>query len=80
MSDVSIIVPCYMQAEFLDDCISSVLNQTYNNWECIIINDGSKDNTEDIALKWVNKDNRIKYLKKRKRRGCNSNGFYSKFL
>ena len=61
---VSIIVPCYHQAHFLDESLNSVLNQTYTNWECIIVNDGSTDNTEEIAKKLCEKDNRFKYLYK----------------
>jgi glycosyltransferase involved in cell wall biosynthesis len=59
---VSIIVPCYNQARYLDDALRSVLSQTYEGWECIIINDGSPDNTEDVAQKWLEKDNRFKYI------------------
>lgn len=58
----SIIVPCYNQAEFLEEALLSVLNQTYINWECIIVNDGSTDKTEEIANIWTNKDCRYKYL------------------
>jgi glycosyltransferase involved in cell wall biosynthesis len=61
---VSIIVPCYNQAHFLNESLISVLEQTYNNWECIIVNDGSPDNTESVAKIWLNKDNRFKYIYK----------------
>lgn len=61
---VSIIVPCYNQAQYLDEALQSVLDQTYTNWECIIVNDGSPDNTEEIAKKWVDKDSRFIYLYK----------------
>lgn len=61
---VSIIVPCYNQAHFLDEALQSVLDQTYTNWECIIVNDGSPDNTDEVAKKWVAKDIKFKYLKK----------------
>jgi glycosyltransferase involved in cell wall biosynthesis len=61
---VSIIVPCYKQAHFLKDSLQSVLDQTYTSWECIIVNDGSPDNTEEIATQWLEKDSRFKYLKK----------------
>lgn len=61
---VSVVVPCYNQAEFLDEALQSVLDQTYQNWECIIVNDGSPDNTREIALKWVEKDGRFKYVEK----------------
>ncbi len=63
---ISVIVPCYNQAEYLDECLHSILYQTYQNWECIIVNDGSPDNTEEIALKWVDKDIRFRYIKKEK--------------
>lgn len=59
---ISIIVPCYQQAQFLDDCLNSVFIQTFQEWECIIINDGSNDNTEEIANKWISTDRRFKYL------------------
>ena len=58
---VSIIVPCYNQAEYLDECLQSVLHQTYENWECIIVNDGSPDNTDEVVKKWIIKDSRFKY-------------------
>lgn len=61
---VSIIVPCYKQAHFLKDSLQSVLEQSYAHWECIIINDGSPDDTDLIAKQWVDKDSRFKYLKK----------------
>lgn len=46
----------------MDECLQSVLDQTYQDWECIIVNDGSPDNTEEIALQWTAKDVRFKYL------------------
>lgn len=61
---ISIVVPCYNQAQYLDECLTSVLAQTYQNWECIIINDGSPDQTEQVAKKWVEKDSRFRYFKK----------------
>ncbi|MEC3907337.1 glycosyltransferase family 2 protein [Tamlana sp. 2201CG12-4] len=59
---VSIIVPCYNQGKFLNDALTSIYNQTYANWECIIVNDGSVDGSERIANKWVHKDDRFKYF------------------
>jgi glycosyltransferase involved in cell wall biosynthesis len=61
---VSVIVPCYNQAQYLSEALQSVLGQTITNWECIIVNDGSSDNTEFIASTWCKKDNRFQYLKK----------------
>ena len=47
---VSIIVPCYNQAQYLEESVQSCIDQTYSNIEIIIINDGSTDNTEEVAL------------------------------
>lgn len=60
---ISIIVPCYNQAVYLPETLQSVLDQSYTNWECIIVDDGSPDNTEEVASLWVSKDNRFRYLK-----------------
>jgi glycosyltransferase involved in cell wall biosynthesis len=60
---VSVIVPCYNQAQYLSEALESVLNQTYNDWECVIINDGSSDNTEEVANEWLIRDHRFKYVK-----------------
>ena len=61
---VSVIVPCYNQAQFLAATLDSVLAQTHKNWECIIVNDGSTDDTEAVAKEYCNKDNRFVYYKK----------------
>ncbi|WP_280672796.1 MULTISPECIES: glycosyltransferase family A protein [unclassified Dysgonomonas] len=61
---ISIIVPCYNQAQYLPETLQSVLKQSLQNWECIIVNDGSPDNTEEVALEWCGKDARFKYQKK----------------
>ena len=61
---VSVVVPCYNHAQFLPEALNSVLEQTYDNWECIIVNDGSPDNTEAIAKDWCKKDSRFKYFYK----------------
>lgn len=62
---VSIIIPCYNQGEYLNETLKSVYLQTYENWECIIVNDGSTDNTEEIAKSWEAKDSRFKYYLKK---------------
>ncbi|MFN3908573.1 MAG: glycosyltransferase family 2 protein [Flavobacterium sp.] len=62
---VSVIVPCYNQSIYLKDSLQSVLNQSFTQWECIIVNDGSTDDTEKIALEWMNKDIRFKYIFKK---------------
>lgn len=59
---ISFIIPCYNKADFLSETLDSVLSQTFHNWECIIINDGSSDETEIIAKKYINSDLRFKYI------------------
>lgn len=61
---VSVIVPCYNQGVFLNEALESVYNQTYTDWECVIVNDGSTDDTEVIAQQWAARDNRFKYYYK----------------
>ena len=61
---VSVIVPCYNQAQFLAETLDSVLAQTHKNWECIIVNDGSTDNTETVAKEYCDRDKRFVYHKK----------------
>jgi glycosyltransferase involved in cell wall biosynthesis len=58
---VSIIVPCYNQGQYLDAALQSVAEQTYQDWEAIIVNDGSLDHTEEVAFEWVEKDKRFIY-------------------
>jgi len=60
---VSVIIPCYNQASFLKDAVGSVLAQTYTNWECIIVNDGSTDNSEAVATALIEGDARFIYKK-----------------
>ena len=52
---ISIIIPCYNQAQYMNESLTSVLEQSYLNWECIIVNDGSRDDTEEEGLKWQKK-------------------------
>lgn len=61
---VSIIIPCFNTQNTLEETLESVYNQDYDNWEAILINDGSPDDLEEIAMKWEKKDVRFKYYKK----------------
>ncbi len=61
---VSIVIPCYKQSQYLDEVLQSVLDQVYVIWECIIVSDGSPDNTEEVVKGWVAKDSRFKYFYK----------------
>ena len=60
----SVVVPVYNAEKFLDACIHSVLSQTYQNFELILVNDGSKDNSGAICDVYAQKDERIKVLHK----------------
>jgi len=62
MSSVSIVVPVFNLGCFLDECLVSILRQTFEDWECIIVNDGSYDNTDEIARQWLIRDSRFKYV------------------
>ena len=46
---ISVIVPCYRKAQFLAEAVASLVAQTFSSWECVIVNDGSPDNTSDVA-------------------------------
>lgn len=59
---VSIIVPVYNVAPFLEQCIQSIVSQSYPDFECILVDDGSSDGSEKICDQWKTKDNRIKVI------------------
>jgi len=63
-SIISIIIPTYNRANLLAHTIDSIISQTYKNWECIIVDDGSTDDTFKIVLNYVEKDNRIKFYRR----------------
>lgn len=62
---ISIIIPIYNAEKYIEETLRSVLNQTYKNWECIIVNDGSTDNTPNIIDEWIKKDERFKIFHKK---------------
>lgn len=65
MIDVSVIVPVYNTEKYLEKCLGSIINQTFINYEIIIINDGSPDNSETIIQEYLTKyPQKIKYYKK----------------
>ncbi len=65
MTKFSIIVPVYNVEKYIDDCLKSIEKQTYDDFEVIVVNDGSPDNSQSIIDKYVKKDVRFKsYIKK----------------
>ena len=86
---VSIITPAYNAAAYIAETIESVLAQTYTNWEMLIVNDCSKDNTAEIVQSYAAKDKRIKLINLEQNSGAaaarntaiqNANGRYIAFL
>jgi glycosyltransferase involved in cell wall biosynthesis len=62
MIHFSVIIPTYNRASLIALSIESVLNQTFSNWELIVVDDGSSDNTKEIVDNYCQKDARIKYV------------------
>ena len=61
---ISIIVPIYNVENYLRQCLDSIMNQTYQNFECLLINDGSPDNSAEICREYVDKDASFRYFEK----------------
>ena len=59
---VSVVVPNYNCAPYLDKCLEHIVKQTYTNFECIVCDNASTDNSLEIINRWAEKDNRIKVL------------------
>ena len=66
---VSIITPMYNSEKFIEETIKSVINQTYKDWEMIIVDDCSTDNSPNIVKPYVDNDNRIKYIRAKSNQG-----------
>lgn len=60
---ISIIIPCYNQSAFVEACLNAVSKQTYTHWECLLIDDGSTDNTGEICKNWAARDSRFTYYR-----------------
>ena len=69
MCKISVITPAYNAADFIDETIQSVINQTFTDWEMIIVDDASLDNTYAKISDWVSRDGRIKAIKLEKNSG-----------
>lgn len=62
MPKISIIVPIYNVEKYLKRCIDSILNQTFKDFELILVNDGSTDSCENICKEYMVKDKRLSYI------------------
>ena len=65
MPVISIIIPCYNSSLYIKETLESVQKQTFQDWECIIVNDGSTDNSLDIIKEYSYKDKRFYYIDKK---------------
>lgn len=65
MKKISVIVPIYNTEKYLEECLDSIINQSYKNLEIILVDDGSKDGSSDICDKYAEKDTRIKVIHKK---------------
>jgi glycosyltransferase involved in cell wall biosynthesis len=64
MNLLSFIIPCFNHAHYLPDCLNSIYSQSNPNWEAIIVDDGSTDDSLSFIRKWVAKDNRFSFIHK----------------
>ena len=62
---VSVIMPCYKRGHHLGEAVSSVVNQTLHQWELNIVNDGSTDETREVATAFAQRDPRVRYVEQR---------------
>ena len=69
MELVSIIVPIYNVEQYLRKCLNSIIAQEYQNWECLLIDDYSPDNSVLICKEFCKKDPRFRYIKKEHNEG-----------
>jgi len=67
---VSIVTPIYNKEQFVGETIETILNQTYKNWELLLINDASRDNSQKAVQEFINRDHRIKYFEFSKNKGA----------
>lgn len=67
---LSIIIPTYNRAQVIKPTLDSILRQTCNNWECIIVDDHSSDDTELVIKEYLDKDSRVRFLKNERKKGA----------
>lgn len=60
---IGVVIPCYNSENYIEETIDSLKKQTFTDWKCVIVNDGSTDNSEDVILKCIDGDKRFSYMK-----------------
>ena len=73
ISEILVFVPTYNSVKYLRECLDSVLNQTFQDWECVISDDASTDKSVEIAREYEKKDSRFKVLTHRENVGAANN-------
>ncbi|WP_281228098.1 glycosyltransferase family 2 protein [Flavobacterium aquiphilum] len=61
---ISIIIPTYNRAHLIGETLDSILAQTYTNWECIVVDDGSTDDTAGVLISYIERDSRFKFFRR----------------
>lgn len=69
---ISVIISTYNRSERLRKAIESVVNQTFQEWELLVVDDASTDDTSDVVHEYINQDSRINYLKRSENFGCDT--------
>src|SRR5215211_4791039 len=64
---VTVVIPCYNQAHFLGEAIESVLSQSYEHFELIVVDDGSTDDTSEVATAYSARDRRVRLIRQENR-------------
>lgn len=59
---ISIIIPCYNYAHYIEECFVNLQKQSHTNWECLLVDNASTDNTKEVVQQFSKSDTRIKYL------------------
>ena len=75
--DLTIIVPVYNASQYLRECLDSILVQTYRDWKCVLVNDGSTDDSQEIIDEYCKKDGRFSCLIKENERSAAKARYYA---
>ena len=71
MPTFSIIIPTYNRVTVIAHSLNSILAQTFQDWECLVVDDSSTDNTREIVQKYCNSDSRFRYILNKEKKGAN---------